>query len=56
MQTSDNRQVGKRGAATDALDQVNEELLSASWEVDFLAKAATEEMAARGKTRAPIEA
>jgi len=27
---------------TDGLDRVNDELLRASWEVDFLAKAATD--------------
>jgi hypothetical protein len=56
-QTCGNRQARKRRAASDALDRVNEELLSASWEVDFLAKVATEETpAAEGEERAAGEA
>jgi hypothetical protein len=56
MQTYGDRDVRKRRAATEGLDQVNQELLSASWEVDFLAKAAREEAPPAGETRPPIEA
>ena len=56
MQTCSDRNVRGRRAGADALDKVNEELLSASWEVDFLARAAIEDEAGgRGETVAVIE-
>ena len=43
MQARGNRHIPRRRAATDALDEVNEELSWATWEVDFLTRAASEQ-------------